>query len=77
MPWAGRGDNRMKEGEPEIRCPTCGKRSQSDSGIRTVFLPFCCERCKLIDLGKWFDEEHRIVEPLEERGGDQDGEKNC
>ncbi len=67
----------MTKGEPEIRCPTCGKRSQGGPGHRSAFLPFCCERCKLIDLGKWFDEEHRIVDPLEERGGDQDGEKNC
>ncbi len=28
------------------------------------FFPFCSERCKLIDLGKWVEEEHRIEEPL-------------
>jgi endogenous inhibitor of DNA gyrase (YacG/DUF329 family) len=22
--------------------------------------PFCSERCKLIDLGSWFDESNRI-----------------
>ncbi len=26
--------------------------------------PFCCTRCKLVDLGKWFNEEHKISEPL-------------
>jgi len=26
--------------------------------------PFCSERCKLMDLGQWFDEEHKIEEPL-------------
>jgi endogenous inhibitor of DNA gyrase (YacG/DUF329 family) len=25
--------------------------------------PFCSERCKLIDLGEWLDEGHRISEP--------------
>ncbi|HEY1490256.1 MAG TPA: DNA gyrase inhibitor YacG [Verrucomicrobiae bacterium] len=28
------------------------------------FGPFCSERCKLVDLGKWFAGEHAISEPL-------------
>jgi endogenous inhibitor of DNA gyrase (YacG/DUF329 family) len=35
------------------------------------FFPFCSERCKLIDLGDWFDEEHRISTPLPP-GSDED-----
>jgi hypothetical protein len=27
--------------------------------------PFCSERCKLVDLGKWLGEEYRISEPLQ------------
>jgi len=23
--------------------------------------PFCSERCKLIDLGRWIDEEYRVL----------------
>jgi hypothetical protein len=23
--------------------------------------PFCSERCKLVDLGSWFDEQNRIA----------------
>jgi endogenous inhibitor of DNA gyrase (YacG/DUF329 family) len=26
--------------------------------------PFCSERCRLVDLGKWLNEEPRISEPL-------------
>ncbi len=26
--------------------------------------PFCSQRCKLIDLGKWFNEEHAITREL-------------
>ena len=26
--------------------------------------PFCCNRCKLVDLGKWLGEEYRVSEPL-------------
>ncbi|MCU7857439.1 MAG: DNA gyrase inhibitor YacG, partial [Candidatus Thiodiazotropha sp. (ex Lucinoma borealis)] len=28
--------------------------------------PFCSERCRLIDLGDWLDESHRISEPLDD-----------
>lgn len=46
-------------GEPaEVRCPTCGRpvKWSADSPFR----PFCSERCKLIDLGEWIEEKHRI-----------------
>lgn len=26
------------------------------------FRPFCSERCRLIDLGKWASEEYRLAE---------------
>lgn len=42
----------------EIRCPTCGKTIQWSAAF--PYRPFCCERCRLIDLGKWADESHRI-----------------
>ena len=44
-----------------IRCPVCGK--QSDFFAEPVG-PFCCGRCKMVDLGKWLDEDYRISEPL-------------
>jgi endogenous inhibitor of DNA gyrase (YacG/DUF329 family) len=31
-----------------------------DAGKRLGFFPFCSERCKLIDLGAWFDGDYRI-----------------
>ena len=41
-----------------VPCPTCKKSTiwSSDNQYR----PFCCERCKLIDLGAWANEEHNI-----------------
>ncbi|MCC9601531.1 DNA gyrase inhibitor YacG [Stieleria sp. JC731] len=38
----------------KVKCPTCGKRFFMDE---TDAPPFCCQRCKLIDLGRWLDEE--------------------
>ena len=32
-----------------MRCPTC----KAEMGERTEYAPFCCERCKLVDLQKW------------------------
>ena len=26
--------------------------------------PFCSERCRLLDLGKWASEEYKVSEPL-------------
>jgi hypothetical protein len=44
-----------------VRCPTCHKAGE---WFATRFGPFCSERCKLVDLGKWFGGENRISEPL-------------
>jgi endogenous inhibitor of DNA gyrase (YacG/DUF329 family) len=43
------------------RCPTCRKHGDWFAGR---FAPFCSERCKLVDLGKWLNEEHRVESPL-------------
>ena len=38
------------------RCPACNKPVDSKS----EYLPFCCERCKLVDLGQWLEGNYRI-----------------
>lgn len=46
-----------------ISCPTCKKEVIWNE--RPKSRPFCCERCKLIDLGEWFAEEKKIPgEPI-------------
>ena len=50
-----------------LRCPTCGKVFEcSFTGVDDLppAFPFCSPRCKLIDLGKWLNEEYRISVPL-------------
>ena len=44
-----------------MKCPTCNKQTEYAGN---PYRPFCGERCKLIDLGKWLGGEHRISEPL-------------
>ena len=46
---------------PAVKCPTCRKAGH---WFDTPYGPFCCKRCRLVDLGKWFNQEHAISEPL-------------
>ncbi len=49
---------------PKIKCPYCKKDIIYDSIKDIPTFPFCSERCKLIDLGAWFNEERRIEKPI-------------
>lgn len=40
-------------------CPRCKQPSLLD--LTNPYRPFCSERCKLIDLGSWAAEEHKIA----------------
>ncbi len=40
-----------------VPCPNCKK--PVEPGAR--FVPFCCERCKLVDLGRWFKGEYVVA----------------
>jgi endogenous inhibitor of DNA gyrase (YacG/DUF329 family) len=46
-------------------CPTC-QRPAAARGVNRAF-PFCSERCRLLDLGNWFDGQYRVPG---ERAGD-------
>ena len=43
-----------------IRCPICKKEVEPGAGD----FPFCSERCRLIDLGKWASGGYVISTPL-------------
>jgi hypothetical protein len=54
-----------------ISCPICKavlENAPDDFAPR----PFCSARCKLVDLGNWFDESYRI--PTAEQPDDKDDE---
>ncbi|MBI4445445.1 MAG: DNA gyrase inhibitor YacG [Acidobacteria bacterium] len=55
------------------RCPTCRKAVAR----KQPFFPFCSERCRLVDLGKWLGEEYRVplkAGPEPESDSDEDTE---
>jgi hypothetical protein len=44
----------------KLRCPICKKSvKNTDSDF-----PFCSDRCRLIDLGKWASGQHVISSPV-------------
>jgi endogenous inhibitor of DNA gyrase (YacG/DUF329 family) len=40
------------------RCPTC--RKPASVATDNPYRPFCSERCKLADLGRWLNEDYRL-----------------
>jgi len=41
----------------KVKCPICRKPITWEEN---PYRPFCSEKCKLIDLGKWASEEYRL-----------------
>jgi endogenous inhibitor of DNA gyrase (YacG/DUF329 family) len=41
----------------EVACPHCKKKFNY---FDSTFRPFCCERCKMVDLGHWLNETYRM-----------------
>jgi len=56
-------------------CPICKKRFEYESVKTCPTLPFCSERCRLIDLGKWLDKGYAIPGSEEEDGAKPDEEE--
>ena len=42
----------------KVACPTCGQPSEYAPSNK--WRPFCCERCRSIDLGAWAAEAYAI-----------------
>jgi endogenous inhibitor of DNA gyrase (YacG/DUF329 family) len=42
------------------RCPICSKTFRIAGLDELPSFPFCCERCRLIDLGRWADGRYVI-----------------
>ena len=50
-----------------LRCPICEK--QFDPAASAA-MPFCSERCRQIDLGRWFREKYSV--PVERKDEDDE-----
>ena len=49
---------------PIFDCPTCRKTLTVPNKEDAPFRPFCCERCKMVDLGRWLDGSYCVSEPI-------------
>ena len=47
---------------PTIRCPICEKQFDPSASLA---MPFCSQRCRQIDLGRWLREAYSV--PVERK----------
>ena len=59
--------------DKKVICPSCKKEAPWEGN---PFRPFCSERCRLMDLGKWAAEGYRIAGEKKETPAKGGGEKN-
>ena len=45
-------------------CPTCRRSFQYNPADQPAWMPFCCERCQWIDLGRWMVGDYRVSRDL-------------
>jgi endogenous inhibitor of DNA gyrase (YacG/DUF329 family) len=56
-----------------VKCPSCKKKTEWGDN---PFRPFCSERCRLIDLGKWASGEYIIEGKSEDDEEDPGNERD-
>jgi endogenous inhibitor of DNA gyrase (YacG/DUF329 family) len=57
----------MVRKRPNLKCPTCKKTVTS----KDPDFPFCSDRCRLIDLGKWASGAYVVSSPLTDTSDDE------
>lgn len=50
-------------GMPEFRCKICDKVTTYEGRLPELY-PFCSDRCRWVDLNKWFQGEYAIEREL-------------
>lgn len=60
------------DSKSNLRCPSCDMLVEAEQAKKS--LPFCSERCRLIDLGRWLNEEH--VLPVDEDEEESNSDSN-
>lgn len=54
-------DNMIKQ----LTCPVCHKPLPADHTTASPLFPFCSERCRQIDLCRWFYGRYQIVKQID------------
>jgi uncharacterized protein len=56
-----------------LRCPVCQKKFPPED---SPAMPFCSERCRLADLGRWLGEKYGMPIEREEGASDEPPENS-
>ncbi|TWU25523.1 DNA gyrase inhibitor YacG [Bythopirellula polymerisocia] len=59
-----------------MHCPICNSQFEQHE---TVAMPFCSDRCRQIDIGRWLEEGYslpRIADPEDDEEPDDDTLRN-
>ncbi len=59
---------------PVLECPTCHRKVAYASLDEVPERPFCSRRCRLVDLGRWLNEDYRVTEEIPDPDQLPDGE---
>ena len=51
-----------KKSAKVLRCPTCAELVLFDGED----FPFCSDRCRILDLGKWASGDYKISSPIQD-----------
>jgi uncharacterized protein len=62
---------RQSKAKIKLKCPICKKPVVNSAED----FPFCSERCKLIDLGKWASGQYVVSSPVTDISEDASGER--
>lgn len=55
----------------QVRCPVCLRTFEAE---QSPAMPFCSERCRLVDLKRWLDEEYGLETQRDETAEDSEPE---
>ena len=50
---------------PTFECPTCRQVFTVAHRDEAPYRPFCSERCKMVDLGRWLDGTYSVSESID------------
>ena len=54
-----------------LKCPICKRPVK----LGDPDFPFCCERCRIVDLGNWSSEKYRISSPADPQRDEEESEE--
>jgi endogenous inhibitor of DNA gyrase (YacG/DUF329 family) len=54
------------------KCPVCDAHVDLE---KTPTVPFCSDRCRLIDLGRWLDEAYAVPDTKRPASNDDEAEE--